>query len=131
MRKVLDENKIRSVTLDGHTAKRSQVINEFETNSNIKVFLISLKAGGVGLNLTAANSVILLDDWWNPAVEDQAMSRAHRIGQTQPVSVVRLICSNTVEEKIVQLQMEKKASSDIFLGIRGNISMKDIQKIIS
>ena len=131
MKKVLDDNKIHSVTLDGRTVKRSLVISEFENNIHIKVFLISLKAGGVGLNLTAANRVILLDDWWNPAVENQAMSRAHRIGQTQSVSVIRLICSNTVEEKIVQLQMNKKVSSDVFLGTRGNISMKDIQKIIS
>lgn len=130
MKKALDENSISSITLDGRTTNRSQIISEFEKNSSLKVFLISLKAGGVGLNLTVANKVILLDDWWNPAVENQAMSRAHRIGQIHPVSVIRLICSNTVEEKIVQLQVNKKMSSDLFLATKGKLSMKDFHQLL-
>ncbi|MBN4060207.1 SWF/SNF helicase family protein, partial [Desulfotalea psychrophila] len=72
------------------------------------LFLISLKAGGLGLNLTAADYVIHMDPWWNPAVEDQASDRAHRIGQTRPVTIYRLVCKNTIEEKIVQLHQEKR-----------------------
>ena len=80
-------------------------------------FLISLKAGGTGLNLTAANYVILLDPWWNPAVENQAADRAHRIGQTQPVTIYRLVSVDTVEERVIELHKEKNAmAADLLEG---------------
>jgi SNF2 family DNA or RNA helicase len=80
------------------------------------VFLLSLKAGGVGLNLTAADHVILLDPWWNPAVEDQAADRAHRIGQDKPVLVLRLVAENTVEERLLALQDKKRSLAEAALG---------------
>ena len=79
------------------------------------LFLISLKAGGFGLNLTAADYVIHLDPWWNPAVEDQASDRAHRIGQERPVTIYRLVAANTIEEKIVKLHAEKRDLADSLL----------------
>jgi SNF2 family DNA or RNA helicase len=93
--------------LDGHTKDRQTPIKEFETNDNIRLFLISLKTGGTGLNLTAADTVILYDPWWNPMVENQAIDRTHRLGQTRKVQVFRLITKNTVEEKILSLQKSK------------------------
>jgi SNF2 family DNA or RNA helicase len=93
--------------LDGHTKDRQTPIREFETNDNIRLFLISLKTGGTGLNLTAADTVILYDPWWNPMVENQAIDRTHRLGQTRKVQVFRLITKNTVEEKILSLQKSK------------------------
>jgi len=80
------------------------------------VMLVSLKAGGTGLNLTAADHVFLLDPWWNPAVEDQAADRAHRIGQDRPVMVYRMVAKDTVEERILALQLKKRALSDVALG---------------
>ncbi|HQQ68541.1 MAG TPA: DEAD/DEAH box helicase, partial [Candidatus Cloacimonadota bacterium] len=93
--------------LDGHTKDRQTPIREFETNDDIRLFLISLKTGGTGLNLTAADTVILYDPWWNPMVENQAIDRTHRLGQTRKVQVFRLITKNTVEEKILSLQKSK------------------------
>ena len=93
--------------LDGSTVDRASEIERFQ-KSSIPVFLISLKAGGTGLNLTGADTVIHLDPWWNPAAEQQAIDRAHRIGQTQPVTVFRLIAEHSVEEKILALQDRKK-----------------------
>jgi SNF2 family DNA or RNA helicase len=84
------------------------VVNEFEQHEGFCVFLISLKAGGVGLNLVSADVVFLLDPWWNPAVESQAISRAHRIGQDKPVHVYRFISRETIEEKIIKLQERKR-----------------------
>lgn len=94
--------------LTGQTRNRSERIKDFQDNPDIRVFLISLKAGGTGLNLTQADYVYLVDPWWNPAVENQAIDRAHRIGQHKNVVAVRLICPNTIEEKILQLQQTKK-----------------------
>ena len=85
------------------------------------MFLISLKAGGLGLNLTAADYVFLLDPWWNPAVEMQAIDRAHRIGQTRQVFAYRLICKNTVEEKIAELQVKKKELAEAILQADNNL----------
>ncbi|HET7117571.1 MAG TPA: SNF2-related protein, partial [Hanamia sp.] len=104
---------ISHLYLDGKTpsAKRKELVNQFQTDSNIKSFLISLKAGGVGLNLTAADYVYLIDPWWNPAVEDQAIDRTHRLGQTQKVFAYKMICKDTVEEKILKLQQKKKSLS--------------------
>ena len=94
--------------LDGATKDRAGEVRRFQESADIPVFLISLKAGGTGLNLTGADTVIHLDPWWNPAVEDQATARAHRIGQTNIVTTYKLIAAGTVEEKIVKLQEKKK-----------------------
>ncbi|MDX1953616.1 MAG: SNF2-related protein, partial [Verrucomicrobiota bacterium] len=104
----LKEQEVRYSYLDGSTSNRAAVVNEFQTSREIPVFLISLKAGGVGLNLTAADTVVHFDPWWNPAVEDQATDRAHRIGQTRVVTSYKLITRGTVEEKIVSLQNRKR-----------------------
>jgi len=108
MRGYLDEQSIQYEYLDGHTTKRKEHIDRFQNDPEIKLFLISLKAGGVGLNLTAADYVIHYDPWWNPAVEVQATDRAHRIGQDKKVFVYRLITKGSVEEKMLELQDRKK-----------------------
>jgi SNF2 family DNA or RNA helicase len=107
----LDADGIKYLYLDGSTpAKdRKALVDTFQTDASIQIFLISLKAGGVGLNLTAADYVYVVDPWWNPAVEDQAIDRTHRIGQTKKVFSYKMICKNTVEEKILQLQEKKKS----------------------
>lgn len=104
----LDKEAIGYCYLDGKTSKREQVIDEFGQNAEKTAFLISLKAGGVGLNLTCANYCYILDPWWNPAVENQAIDRIHRIGQKDPVFIYRLISKDTVEQKVVELQETKK-----------------------
>lgn len=104
----LTKAKIPYSYLDGSTVNRQARVDEFQTNEAIPVFLISLKAGGVGLNLTAADYVIHVDPWWNPAVEMQASDRAHRIGQNKPVFVYKLMMRDSVEEKILQLQERKR-----------------------
>lgn len=108
IRKELELLEIPYTYLDGSTKDRQAQVDEFQENENIQVFLISLKAGGVGLNLTAAGYVFILDPWWNPAVEEQAINRAHRIGQDKTVFIYRFIAHNTIEEKIVALQSSKK-----------------------
>ena len=108
IREALDEDKIRYEYLDGSTIDRAERVDRFQTDPTISVFLISLKAGGAGLNLTAADTVIHFDPWWNPAVEDQASDRAHRIGQKKVVTVYRLVAAGTIEEKILQLKQKKK-----------------------
>jgi SNF2 family DNA or RNA helicase len=100
---------IGHLMLTGQTENRAELVEEFQTDRSKTVFLLSLKAAGFGLNLTAASYVILYDPWWNPAVEAQAIDRTHRIGQTQPVVAYRLIAEGTVEEKIRALQREKAA----------------------
>jgi len=100
---------VRFVRLDGSTRDRGAVVTEFQENAGVSVMLLSLKAGGTGLNLTAADHVFLLDPWWNPAAEDQAADRAHRIGQDRPVLVHRLVSEDTVEERILVLQDKKRA----------------------
>ena len=102
--------------LDGATRARGAVVERFQSADGAPVMLVSLKAGGTGLNLTAADHIFLLDPWWNPAVEDQAADRAHRIGQTRPVVVHRLIASATVEERILDLHARKRALGDVVLG---------------
>jgi SNF2 family DNA or RNA helicase len=104
----LGEEGIDYCYLDGSTSDRAAVVARFQTSDFIPVFLISLKAGGVGLNLTGADTVIHFDPWWNPAVEDQATDRAHRIGQTRVVTSYKLITRDTVEEKILTLQNRKR-----------------------
>ena len=107
---------IRFTRLDGSTRDRGAVVGEFQSEAGPPVMLVSLKAGGTGLNLTAADHVFLLDPWWNPAVEDQAADRAHRIGQDRPVMVYRMVAKDTVEERIFALQSKKRALADVALG---------------
>jgi len=109
LRRELDKRGLRYEYLDGQTRDRQMHVDAFQNNRSIPFFLISLKAGGVGLNLTAADYVIHLDPWWNPAVEMQASDRAHRIGQERPVFVYKIIARDSVEEKILQLQDKKRA----------------------
>jgi len=113
----LKNKKIEHLMLTGNTKKRQDLVDKFQTEDGPRVFLISLKAGGSGLNLTAADCVIHFDPWWNPAVEEQATDRAHRIGQTKPVFVYELIAKGTVEEKIIKLKDRKKAISEGVLGV--------------
>jgi non-specific serine/threonine protein kinase len=109
VKRELDQRKIKYVYLDGKTLDRQSRVDLFQNDPSFPFFLISLKAGGVGLNLTAADYVIHLDPWWNPAVEMQASDRAHRIGQDKPVFIYKIITRDTVEEKILQLQEKKRA----------------------
>jgi len=108
VRRRLDAEKIVYEYLDGHTRDRRERVTRFQNDPACPVFLISLKAGGHGLNLTAADYVFILDPWWNPAVEAQAVDRTHRIGQTRHVFAYRLIARDTVEEKVVELQQTKR-----------------------
>ena len=111
----LDAENIAYEYLDGATTRREEVVDRFQ-NGKAPLFLISLKAGGAGLNLTAADTVIHCDPWWNPAVEDQATDRAHRIGQDKPVTVVRLIARGTIEEKILSLKGKKRELTRVVIG---------------
>jgi superfamily II DNA or RNA helicase len=112
IRERLEKLEIPFCYLDGTTKRRQEIVDRFQSDSTIPVFLISLKAGGVGLNLSAADTVIHFDPWWNPAVEAQATDRAHRIGQTRVVTAYKLITRDTVEEKILRLQEKKLAAID-------------------
>lgn len=116
VREALDKQGITYQYLDGSTSipDREKAVKAFQAGKG-ELFLISLKAGGLGLNLTAADYVLHLDPWWNPAVEDQASDRAHRIGQTRPVTIYRLVARNTIEEKIVQLHASKRDIADNLL----------------
>ncbi len=132
----LDKKGIPYVYLDGKTRNRKQVVEQFQNDPDTKVFLISLKAGGLGLNLTAAEYVFLLDPWWNPAVEAQAIDRAHRVGQTRQVFAYRLICKDTVEEKILELQKQKRELADAILqaedgSVLENLTAEDLEHLLS
>ncbi len=120
------KEKVKYTMLTGGSINREVIVKAFQDNPECKVFLISLKAGGVGLNLTAADYVFILDPWWNPASESQAMNRAHRIGQDKNVFVYRFISENSIEEKIQKLQEKKSKLADTFIG--SNNPMKDISK---
>ena len=124
------EKGIRYALLTGSTTNREKVINSFKQKSEIQLFLISLKAGGVGLNLTEADYVFILDPWWNPAAEIQALNRAHRIGQDKNVFVYRFITKETVEEKIVQLQQKKKDLADLFVTSDSSIAGMTREEIL-
>ncbi len=121
--------------LDGSTTDRAAVVERFQTDGAIPVFLISLKAGGVGLNLTGADSVIHFDPWWNPAVEDQATDRAHRIGQNKVVTSYKLIARDTVEEKILTLQNRKREIIQATIGgeeeFAASLSWEEIQELLA
>jgi superfamily II DNA or RNA helicase len=112
IRERLNKLEIPFCYLDGSTKERQEIVDRFQSDSAVPVFLISLKAGGVGLNLSSADTVIHFDPWWNPAVEAQATDRAHRIGQTRVVTAYKLITRDTVEEKILRLQEKKRAAID-------------------
>lgn len=131
----LTNNHIDYYYLDGQTPleKRQEMVSDFQ-NGGKQLFLSSLKAGGVGINLTAANYVILLDPWWNPAIENQAMDRAHRLGQKQVVSVIRLISAQTIEEKILQLHKTKQELTDEVLEGTGDsykLTYEDVMDMVS
>jgi len=115
VRKKLDARGVTYEYLDGKTNDRQARVRRFQNDPDCKLFLISLKAGGLGLNLTQAEYVFLLDPWWNPAVEQQAIDRTHRIGQTRQVFAYRLIAKDTVEEKVLELQKAKRALADAII----------------
>jgi superfamily II DNA or RNA helicase len=131
----LDEKKIVYEYLDGQTRDRQQRVERFQTDPDCKLFLISLKAGGLGLNLTAADYVYLLDPWWNPAAEAQAIDRAHRIGQTRRVFAYRLIARDTVEEKVLQLQETKRELANAIIdadnSVLSRIGREELQLLLS
>jgi len=110
-----DTNGFAYAYLDGSTKDRAAAVARFKESERTKVFLISIKAGGTGLNLTEADYVFVLDPWWNPAVEQQAIDRSHRIGQTKNVFIYKFISRDTVEEKILALQQRKKALSSALI----------------
>jgi hypothetical protein len=130
----LDERQLPYAYLDGHTRDRQAEVERFQRDHDLKIFLISLKAGGVGLNLTAADYVFILDPWWNPAVEAQAVDRAHRIGQQRPVFVYKFISQNTVEEKILALQKRKlQLVSDLITtdeAVIKSLTREDIEELL-
>ncbi|NTW27588.1 MAG: DEAD/DEAH box helicase [Candidatus Moranbacteria bacterium] len=122
--KELEKKDIKHHYLSGKTNNRKELVTDFNENEKIPVFLISLKAGGTGLNLVSADNVIIFDPWWNPSVENQAIDRAHRIGQKKSVNVYRLIVKGTIEEKIVQLQEKKKFLFDNMVGESNDLFQK-------
>lgn len=133
-REYFETTHIPYAYLDGSTKDRAEVVDKFKTDPEIKVFLISIKAGGVGLNLTEADYVFILDPWWNPAVEQQAIDRSHRIGQTRNVFIYKFITKDTVEEKIVALQNRKKSFADSLItteeSFMKSLSQEDIREIL-
>ncbi len=134
LRKSLDARGIAYEYLDGKTRDREARVDRFQTDPKCPIFLISLKAGGLGLNLTAAEYVFLLDPWWNPAVEAQAIDRAHRIGQKNKVFAYRLIALDTVEEKILELQRSKKDLADAIISqdnaLLRNLTRQDLEFLL-
>ena len=135
LRDRLDAAKIIYAYLDGRTRDRQARVEQFQNDPNVKLFLISLKAGGLGLNLYAAEYVYLLDPWWNPAVETQAIDRAHRIGQTRHVFAYRLIARDTVEEKVLELQKSKRDLADAIItadnSVLHNLTREDLELLLS
>lgn len=135
VRERLDAKELPYAYLDGRTRKRQEQVDRFQQDPACPFFLISLKAGGLGLNLTAAEYVFLLDPWWNPAVEAQAVDRTHRIGQSNQVFAYRLIASDTVEEKVVALQQTKKALADALVSadrsMLRNLTRDDLAMLLS
>jgi superfamily II DNA or RNA helicase len=131
----LAEEGIEYCYLDGSTTDRAKVVEKFQSTTTIPVFLIGLKAGGVGLNLTGADTVVHFDPWWNPAVEDQATDRAHRIGQTKVVTSYKLITRDTVEEKILLLQNRKREIIQATIGgeeeFAAALSWEEIQELLA
>jgi SNF2 family DNA or RNA helicase len=135
LRAEFEQRGLKYCYLDGGTKDRQSIVRQFNTDRTIPVFLISLKAGGSGLNLTGADMVIHYDPWWNPAVEDQATDRAHRIGQKKTVYSVKLITKDSVEEKVLQMQKRKKSVIDATLEKEGTftqaLTWDDVQELLS
>lgn len=132
--KRFDEEGWKYAMLTGETRKREEEIKRFTNSKDIHCFFISLKAGSTGLNLTAADYVFILDPWWNPAAEMQALSRAHRIGQDKPVMAFRFISTDTIEEKIMQLQKSKSALFETFINANNpleHFTWDDLEKLVS
>jgi SNF2 family DNA or RNA helicase len=127
IRKELDAHGIQHCYLTGETKDRQAQVDQFQNDDETRVFLISLKAGGTGLNLTQADYVFLVDPWWNPAVENQAIDRAYRIGQEKHVIAVRLITPDSIEEKIMELQTRKRELADELIHT-DNAVMKQLSK---
>lgn len=131
LKKELTKNRWKFEYLDGQSNRRAESVKRFQEDPECSLFLISLKAGGHGLNLTAADYVYILDPWWNPAVEAQAIDRAHRMGQQKPVVAYRMIAKGTVEDKIVQLQQTKRQLADAIISadqsLIRTLSMDDLQ----
>ena len=124
--KMADEMGLKSLTITGETPERQQIIDQFQEDGSTDCLFISLKAGGEGLNITAATYVFILDPWWNPAAEDQAVARAHRIGQTKPVTVYSLVTKDTVEEKVKILQEQKRELAESLIAAKdGFASISD------
>jgi SNF2 family DNA or RNA helicase len=135
LRTQLDRDGIEYAYLDGRTRDREACVNRFQTDPACKLFLVSLKAGGHGLNLTAAQYVFLFDPWWNPAVEAQAIDRVHRIGQANRVFAYRLIARDTIEEKVLELQGAKRELADAIVGadsaLISRLSREDLERLLS
>jgi superfamily II DNA or RNA helicase len=131
----LDAQGVAYEYLDGATADRTKRVERFQNDPDVSVFLLSLKAGGVGLNLQSAEYVFLLDPWWNPASEAQAIDRAHRIGQTKTVFAYRLLARGTIEEKVEALQKEKRALAEGFFGEKGGavsgLTREDLESLLA
>lgn len=131
----LTNHNISYSLLTGKTSKKETVVHEFQHDKSVRVFLISLKAGGTGLNLTAADYVFIVDPWWNPAVENQAIDRVYRIGQTKKVIAVRLICKNSIEEKMMTIQQSKELMAHNLINPEQNIlsafSKSDLISLLS
>jgi SNF2 family DNA or RNA helicase len=135
LRKEMDQRNLEYCYLDGTTKDRQDVVRRFNRNQSIPVFLMSLKAGGTGLNLTGADMVIHFDPWWNPAVEAQATDRAHRIGQKRTVYSVKLVTKGTIEEKVVEMQRRKQDLIDAALTtdeqVIQKLSWEDVRELLS
>ena len=135
VRERLEKEGIRYEYLDGRTRDRKERVERFQASEETGVFLISLKAGGLGLNLTAADYVFLLDPWWNPAVEAQAIDRSHRVGQERPVFAYRMIARDTIEEKIAELQRKKTEVAEAVLSTDENVlsgmTVEDVERLLS
>lgn len=135
IRNWLDETGVEHLYLDGATRNRQELIDRFSQDESVRLFLISLKAGGSGLNLMAADTVIIYDPWWNPAVESQAVDRAHRIGQNKTVSVYRLVTEGSVEQKIMDLKAKKSKLVDALINENGlstaTLSKTDLESLFS
>jgi SNF2 family DNA or RNA helicase len=135
LRERLEAQKIAFSYLDGSTKERQAVVDRFQNDASIPVFLMSLKAGGVGLNLSAADTVVHFDPWWNYAAEAQATDRAHRIGQTRVVTAYKLIARDTVEEKIVKLQARKRSASEATIGseepLMSGLTTEDLEELLA
>ena len=135
VKEFLEDEQIKFVYLDGNTKDRKKEVETFQQDDSVKIFLISLKAGGVGLNLTKADYVFILDPWWNPAIEAQAIDRAHRIGQSKTVFTYKFIGKGTVEEKILALQNKKKNLAGSLINTEEtfvkDLSKEDIEKLLN